>query len=124
MQGHLVAVRFPESESECPSPGRVRGARAIFGREGNSARFHRATREGRASRCRAREWEPREERLLLRLFPHVRAVRSEEHTSELQSQFHLVCRRLLEKKKPQDRPRGGACPRPALLVRQRADRGG
>src|SRR5438309_8940135 len=27
--------------------------------------------------------------------------RSEEHTSELQSQFHLVCRLLLEKKKPQ-----------------------
>src|SRR5689334_23423984 len=28
-----------------------------------------------------------------------RKVRSEEHTSELQSQFHLVCRLLLEKKK-------------------------
>src|SRR5438309_217797 len=28
-----------------------------------------------------------------------RRVRSEEHTSELQSQFHLVCRLLLEKKK-------------------------
>src|SRR5689334_24531987 len=28
-----------------------------------------------------------------------RARRSEEHTSELQSQFHLVCRLLLEKKK-------------------------
>src|SRR5438309_9094318 len=28
--------------------------------------------------------------------PHMR---SEEHTSELQSQFHLVCRLLLEKKK-------------------------
>src|SRR5689334_25025541 len=27
------------------------------------------------------------------------AARSEEHTSELQSQFHLVCRLLLEKKK-------------------------
>src|SRR5689334_24693094 len=27
--------------------------------------------------------------------------RSEEHTSELQSQFHLVCRLLLEKKKTQ-----------------------
>src|SRR5689334_24060463 len=26
--------------------------------------------------------------------------RSEEHTSELQSQFHLVCRLLLEKKQP------------------------
>src|SRR6267143_325152 len=29
--------------------------------------------------------------------PH--SARSEEHTSELQSQFHLVCRLLLEKKK-------------------------
>src|SRR5689334_23972870 len=28
--------------------------------------------------------------------------RSEEHTSELQSQFHLVCRLLLEKKKNTD----------------------
>src|SRR5689334_23542494 len=28
-----------------------------------------------------------------------KAGRSEEHTSELQSQFHLVCRLLLEKKK-------------------------
>src|SRR5689334_15848928 len=32
--------------------------------------------------------------------PQVDAIeRSEEHTSELQSQFHLVCRLLLEKKK-------------------------
>src|SRR2546429_1516696 len=32
--------------------------------------------------------------------PHVtRAQRSEEHTSELQSRLHLVCRLLLEKKK-------------------------
>src|SRR5689334_24029205 len=29
----------------------------------------------------------------------VEELRSEEHTSELQSQFHLVCRLLLEKKK-------------------------
>src|SRR6266481_4250571 len=29
----------------------------------------------------------------------VTSARSEEHTSELQSQFHLVCRLLLEKKK-------------------------
>src|SRR5689334_24147383 len=33
-------------------------------------------------------------------YPHgSRPPRSEEHTSELQSQFHLVCRLLLEKKK-------------------------
>src|SRR5689334_24540409 len=31
-------------------------------------------------------------------------ARSEEHTSELQSQFHLVCRLLLEKKKEKNRP--------------------
>src|SRR3954464_16063532 len=31
------------------------------------------------------------------------ALRSEEHTSELQSHDNLVCRLLLEKKKPDDR---------------------
>src|SRR6266481_4893226 len=31
--------------------------------------------------------------------PHRPWRKSEEHTSELQSQFHLVCRLLLEKKK-------------------------
>src|SRR5688572_32965748 len=36
----------------------------------------------------------------LRLDPEIRLVRrSEEHTSELQSQSNLVCRLLLEKKK-------------------------
>src|SRR5438876_5958253 len=33
------------------------------------------------------------------------AVRSEEHTSELQSPVHLVCRLLLEKKKNEHRKR-------------------
>src|SRR5689334_23907744 len=35
----------------------------------------------------------------LRLEQETGGSRSEEHTSELQSQFHLVCRLLLEKKK-------------------------
>src|SRR5699024_11642820 len=40
------------------------------------------------------------ERCLLVLRGHIRAgLRSEEHTSELQSRFELVCRLLLEKKK-------------------------
>src|SRR5699024_11935580 len=39
-----------------------------------------------------------EKQVLLRLFP---IFRSEEHTSELQSRFDLVCRLLLEKKKIQ-----------------------
>src|SRR5690625_7022606 len=38
------------------------------------------------------------ERLNLILIPSLVLVRSEEHTSELQSRGHLVCRLLLEKK--------------------------
>src|SRR5438309_3425499 len=40
-----------------------------------------------------------ERREPLRVHHRRRQSRSEEHTSELQSQFHLVCRLLLEKKK-------------------------
>src|SRR6476660_8284035 len=36
---------------------------------------------------------------LLAMSPRPKALRSEEHTSELQSPDHLVCRLLLEKKK-------------------------
>src|SRR2546429_4588674 len=39
------------------------------------------------------EWPMKQPRL-------ASANRSEEHTSELQSRLHLVCRLLLEKKKP------------------------
>src|SRR6267143_5332704 len=35
--------------------------------------------------------------------PRPLRPRSEEHTSELQSQFHLVCRLLLEKKKKKNK---------------------
>src|SRR5690348_17991016 len=42
------------------------------------------------------ECEPSERRRVA----HLRGERSEEHTSELQSPVHLVCRLLLEKKKP------------------------
>src|SRR3989449_5645186 len=43
--------------------------------------------------------------------PKVKPVRSEEHTSELQSRLHLVCRLLLEKKKfnHHERHRGAHC---------------
>src|SRR5207253_6815469 len=42
-----------------------------------------------------------EERIMRLLNKSPRISRSEEHTSELQSRGHLVCRLLLEKKKPQ-----------------------
>src|SRR2546422_5961360 len=40
------------------------------------------------------------------------AQRSEEHTSELQSRLHLVCRLLLEKKKTAPGHSGESCPTP------------
>src|SRR2546429_6910556 len=46
-------------------------------------------------------------------------ARSEEHTSELQSRLHLVCRLLLEKKKPPSEPEpGNASLRTDYRVRQ------
>src|SRR2546429_7220492 len=40
---------------------------------------------------------------VLKLFGDINGDRSEEHTSELQSRLHLVCRLLLEKKKKMNR---------------------
>src|SRR2546422_2295121 len=48
-------------------------------------------RRSRLPAFAARPWLDRE--------PRQRHSRSEEHTSELQSRLHLVCRLLLEKKK-------------------------
>src|SRR5690348_17728811 len=44
-------------------------------------------------------------------------VRSEEHTSELQSPVHLVCRLLLEKKKPRG-PCSRTCAAPPACSRK------
>src|SRR5258708_11052573 len=49
-------------------------------------------------RC-VREAEPRGKVVVVRRFSFAYTPRSEEHTSELQSPDHLVCRLLLEKKK-------------------------
>src|SRR2546430_4390863 len=55
-------------------------------------------RRGRATPRLMSPWTPDErDALLRRIAPDVR---SEEHTSELQSQSNLVCRLLLEKTKP------------------------
>src|SRR5688572_33325311 len=47
---------------------------------------------------------PPHPRRLDRLSHHAHVARSEEHTSELQSQSNLVCRLLLEKKKKKTKP--------------------
>src|SRR5699024_12316597 len=44
---------------------------------------------------------PNDVKQIIATFPPSVKIRSEEHTSELQSRFDLVCRLLLEKKKTQ-----------------------
>src|SRR2546429_7242471 len=61
--------------------------RNVFRVSGGDARG----RGWREARRRRRRWTHRR--------PCLRDRRSEEHTSELQSRLHLVCRLLLEKKK-------------------------
>src|SRR3989449_5337376 len=52
-----------------------------------------------AARDKARKAKDFKEADRIRAELKAKGVRSEEHTSELQSRLHLVCRLLLEKKK-------------------------
>src|SRR3712207_6855397 len=76
----------------CPTPRGPRGG----GRGGTTSRPGGRRRGGRPRRARSGRAAP-----LGRSRPRRRSAgRSEEHTSELQSRQYLVCRLLLEKKKP------------------------
>src|SRR5689334_23580639 len=60
-----------------------------------------------------------------RLWPRERpgrSPRSEEHTSELQSQFHLVCRLLLEKKKKKKKDKGMTLSRTVNISRESSEK--
>src|SRR2546422_5005405 len=52
---------------------------------------------------KARTMSPSSSRMLCWLYVSPAMKRSEEHTSELQSRLHLVCRLLLEKKKKKEK---------------------
>src|SRR5436305_9901464 len=65
-------------------------------RRSSDLRRCRTTRWWRTSR---RSWQPPRVTPPFRPFSPASTRRSEEHTSELQSRPHLVCRLLLEKKK-------------------------
>src|SRR2546429_7105703 len=79
-------IRRPPRSTLFPYTTLFRSARAVRGPAGRLARPSRPA-DVRA----ARRQHPRRRGVLGR-------VRSEEHTSELQSRLHLVCRLLLEKK--------------------------
>src|SRR5439155_24691809 len=82
----------PPHEVVVPAPVHEPGRRQLVALE--------SLRRGRPRQRRAAGRESDPELLRDRLTePARREVRSEEHTSELQSRGHLVCRLLLEKKK-------------------------
>src|SRR5580693_9832975 len=79
----------------------VRLRHRVASRACGSAAFEAAHKTFRHGSCRCSccdDFNHVHARAASRLGPRVN-VRSEEHTSELQSQFHIVCRLLLEKKK-------------------------
>src|SRR5438309_8576032 len=100
----MVAYSNPKGSRSPPArvlPPSSRGTRCSANATGQSSRS--ADRPARLG-CSAK----RSKSHLRRGWPAVnqasraalrQGARSEEHTSELQSQFHLVCRLLLEKKK-------------------------
>src|SRR2546422_3182648 len=80
----------------------------------------------RSAGDRVHDAEPREEPVEVRVPVRVHLVvavqRSEEHTSELQSRLHLVCRLLLEKKKKRAAESFGSCePRRVCWLRCDSD---
>src|SRR5438552_6511472 len=101
LRSALCPRRVPGVRSEIcllPIPGERGGARC--GRW-KADLENLCDREGSA----ADTDQPRRLRFLLDhiSFPNRLSIRSEEHTSELQSPDHLVCRLLLEKKKKKKR---------------------
>src|SRR5687768_18061064 len=67
--------------------------------EGDFAALLLASAEGRLSKVQVRVSTHRAVCVVLASSGYPDSYRSEEHTSELQSRLHLVCRLLLEKKK-------------------------
>src|SRR2546422_5918825 len=84
-------IRRPPRSTLFPYTPLFRSLQAVSGDDRRHLRRPHGRRRPRAAIARAGHG-PRGRRV-------ARATRSEEHTSELQSRLHLVCRLLLEKKK-------------------------
>src|SRR5687768_18141238 len=83
---HDALPIFLQPGGRLPQVARLAAAVEPFVGDEQGAGWHR---EGKISR--SLPWMP--------LLCHPEQLRSEEHTSELQSRLHLVCRLLVEKKK-------------------------
>src|SRR2546422_2707233 len=92
-------IRRPPRSTLFPYTTLFRSLALRRGREAAQVRADEAPDLGAVRGERVpREIEP-EARLFLAQALRLFTARSEEHTSELQSRLHLVCRLLLEKKK-------------------------
>src|SRR3712207_8483728 len=89
-------IRRPPRSTLFPYTTLFRSVCAILWRHDNGAKWH-AIPEGLGPWWMAAQMFIRWSRL--GVWERMLAVRSEEHTSELQSRQYLVCRLLLEKKK-------------------------
>src|SRR2546422_4968587 len=92
-------IRRPPRSTLFPYTTLFRSRSARIGLDSEDRRSVRRQGDIRADRLRG--WHQRDHQPDRRL---RRERRSEEHTSELQSRLHLVCRLLLEKKKKYTAP--------------------
>src|SRR2546430_10705990 len=91
-------IRRPPRSTLFPYPTLFRSQRALLHHPPRPIALSLRLRQFQECRPRGSP-QPEDDRRLLRKWLCQTAQRSEEHTSELQSQSNLVCRLLLEKKK-------------------------
>src|SRR2546425_7846990 len=92
-------IRRPPRSTLFPYTTLFRSCPPRVEREPLARREHRIGESGELLALEPAEQDRHEQRRHLVVGDAVRGVRSEEHTSELQSLAYLVCRLLLEKKK-------------------------
>src|SRR2546430_3171537 len=93
----MCFTHFVSGGSSTGGSARVSSSRTVSGAAGSRCTLRTSLTRlpGDLLNCCPSHWSSCSQRVC----PSVRWNRSEEHTSELQSQSNLVCRLLLEKKK-------------------------
>src|SRR5437867_9936920 len=96
-------VAHPAAEQSAAEPATAEPVEPRAGTKGNASQQTMPWAQSQTSMPHALERirkvaRERKKEKFISLFHHI-SVRSEEHTSELQSPYDLVCRLLLEKKK-------------------------
>src|SRR5207244_5525121 len=115
-QTRVIKLRWGQPAAKLPFEGAVPGIKFALGENPKRSNFsipgqprrYPATRMGVAETIRGAFSEARDYKKTWDDYHKRVAARSEEHTSELQSPDHLVCRLLLEKKKKKQKDNSSA----------------